>query len=82
MPLTKYNVKVTFNHPAWDEKDGFVVTTYARTKADANSKVRRQMADAGHRDITLRAIPVPEEPTFDPLLECARLDNEFSGTEY
>lgn len=57
----KYNVKVTFRYPAWDERDGYVVQVRARSKTDANRMVRRQAEDAGHNDITLRATEAAEE---------------------
>jgi|SRR5690606_35547359 len=44
-----YTVTVRFQYPAWDEVDGIEYTgIVARSKSEANAKVRKLAADDGH----------------------------------
>lgn len=45
----EYTVTVRFQYPAWDEVDGIEYTgVVARSKSEANAKVRKMAADDGH----------------------------------
>lgn len=44
----RYRVHVTFQYPAWDERDGFDYEVSARSKAQANKHARNRFADDGH----------------------------------
>ena len=69
MAFRKYDVKVTFKFPAWDEKEGFTVQVYARTKAEANKRARRMIEDDGHRNVTLRATEAEVEAEAEAEVE-------------
>lgn len=43
-----YNVRVRFQYPAWDEKDGMTYEVEARSKSDAVRQARNQVSDEGH----------------------------------
>lgn len=53
--LTRYTVKATFKHPAWDERDGITYTVLASSKAEANRRARRMADDDGHQNVTFKA---------------------------
>lgn len=47
--MTTWTVLLTFQHPAWDEKDGIEYRGIeAPNKREAIRRVRRQAADDGH----------------------------------
>jgi hypothetical protein len=44
-----YNVLLTFQYPAWDEKEGILYRDiYASSKSDAVAQARRMASDDGH----------------------------------
>lgn len=47
--LKKYNVHMTFQYPAWNEKDGYWYDgIIARNKREANKRARSMADDDGH----------------------------------
>jgi hypothetical protein len=87
--LKPYIVTLTFQYPAWDEKDGYRYEVQATSKKQAIQRARWQAERDGHAVggrgrywFRAEEYASQDEPSSDPLLYCARLDNEDSGTEY
>lgn len=43
-----YTVTISFQFPAWDERDGITYSVEAASKSDAIAKVRRTARNDGH----------------------------------
>lgn len=50
-PLIEYSVLMTFQHPAWDERNGYTYTTFATSKAQAVRNARRMAEAEGHTGV-------------------------------
>jgi len=46
--MTEYEVTMTFQYPAWDEKGGIPFYVTATSKSDAIKKARYQAVAGGH----------------------------------
>ena len=46
--MAYYSVAVRWAHPAWDEKEGAKILTYANSKADAVKNARFEMKNRGY----------------------------------
>lgn len=44
----QYSVKMSFKFPAWDERNGYEYSVYAKSKADAVKQARRMASADGH----------------------------------
>lgn len=61
-----YEVTMTLQFPAWDEKNGITLTVQAKSKSDAIRQARREFDARGHMGSqsgrkTLRAVAVSGE---------------------
>lgn len=46
--MTRYEVRLMFRYPAWDERDGIAYEVNARSKREAIAAARRQADRDGH----------------------------------
>jgi hypothetical protein len=79
-PLDTYTVHVTFQYPAWDEKDGFTYEVQATSKSEANKRARTLAERDGHavtgrgrvyfkatkQEPAASPAPAPSEPEPEP----------------
>ena len=49
--IQEYRVLMTFKHPAWDEKNGYVYYVNATSKSEACKRARSQADYDGHSGV-------------------------------